>query len=171
MRKFLVFLFLVFTMVIFTGCKPNNPTEIQPETPTVDVTPTPTPEPTLTPTPEPTPTPTPEPTLTPENPNTGDKTPTIYLAGDSTVKTYEDSQYIGGWGQFFDTFLNENIEVINCAQGGRSARSFINEGRLININDSEFKYSFSQNDGKSIEDCIKSGDYLFIQFGHNDDDT
>ncbi len=171
MRKFLVFLFLVFTMVMFVACETKNPTEIQPETPTVDVTPTPTPEPTLTPTPEPTPTPTPEPTLTPENPNTGDKTPTIYLAGDSTVKTYEDGQYIGGWGQFFDTFLNENIEVINCAQGGRSARSFINEGRLININDSEFKYSFSQNDGKSIEDCIKSGDYLFIQFGHNDDDT
>ena len=99
------------------------------------------------------------------------ETPTIYLAGDSTVKTYNDDQYIGGWGQFLSLFLDDSVEVVNAAQGGRSSRSFINEGRLYNIDDPDYRYSFSQNDGKSIEDCIKEGDFLFIQFGHNDDDT
>ena len=69
---------------------------------------------------------------------------TIYLAGDSTVKTYDEEQYIGGWGQFLDEFLTEDVDVINCANGGRSSRSFINEGRLYNMNDSNFNYSFSQ---------------------------
>lgn len=97
------------------------------------------------------------------------KTPTIYLAGDSTVKTYEDSQYIAGWGQFLHLFFDEEITIVNAAHGGRSSRSFINEGRLYNIDDPDYKYSFSQNGGKSIEDSIKEGDFLFIQFGHNDD--
>lgn len=93
----------------------------------------------------------------------------IYLAGDSTVKTYENNQYIGGWGQYLEYFLDDSIEVINCAQGGRSSRSFINEGRLFDIEGCN--YTFSQNDGKSIGSQIEEGDYLFIQFGHNDDDT
>ena len=98
-------------------------------------------------------------------------TPTIFLAGDSTVKTYNDDQYIGGWGQFLSLFLDSKIKVVNAAQGGRSSRSFINEGRLFNIDDPSYRYSFSQNEGKSIEDSIKAGDFLFIQFGHNDDST
>lgn len=97
------------------------------------------------------------------------KTPTIYLAGDSTVKTYNDSQYIGGWGQYLGYFLSDGVTVVNAANGGRSSRSFINEGRLYNIKNNT--YSFSENDRKSIEDVIKAGDFLFIQFGHNDDDT
>ena len=97
------------------------------------------------------------------------KLPKIYLAGDSTVKTYEANQYIGGWGQYLDYFLDDSIEVINCAQGGRSSRSFINEGRLYDIEGND--YTFSQNDGKSIGSVIEEGDFLFIQFGHNDDDT
>lgn len=108
------------------------------------------------------------------NYSTASSTPTIYLAGDSTVQTYPDAQYIGGWGQYLQLFLNEsNATVVNCAKGGRSARSFINEGRLFNnkANDSTFSYSFSENDKKSIEEVIQAGDFLFIQFGHNDDDT
>lgn len=102
--------------------------------------------------------------------NTPTESPaTIYLAGDSTVKTYETEQYIAGWGQYLDLFLTSDMKVVNCAQGGRSSRSFINEGRLYNIDGCN--YSFTQNNGNSIEDCIKEGDYLFIQFGHNDDDT
>ncbi len=97
------------------------------------------------------------------------ETPTIYLAGDSTVKTYEDNQYIAGWGQFLSLFLDSEVKVVNAAHGGRSSRSFINEGRLYNIDNPNFNYSFSQNGGMSIEDCIKEGDFLFIQFGHNDD--
>ena len=98
-----------------------------------------------------------------------DEETTIFLAGDSTVKTYDDNQYIGGWGQFLDDFLDDNITVKNCAQGGKSSRSFINEGRLYDIEGNT--YSFSENGGHSIGDDIKEGDYLFIQFGHNDDDT
>ncbi len=104
-------------------------------------------------------------TTKPEEP----KAPKIYLAGDSTVKTYDDAQYIGGWGQYLEFFLDDSIEVINCAQGGRSSRSFINEGRLYDIEGNN--YTFTQNDGKSIGSVIEEGDYLFIQFGHNDDDT
>ena len=96
-----------------------------------------------------------------------DRTPVIFLAGDSTVKTYEDNQYIGGWGQFLDLFLGDDVIVKNAAHGGRSSRSFINEGRLYDIPGSSF--TFSQNGGKSIGDEIRAGDYLFIQFGHNDD--
>lgn len=96
-------------------------------------------------------------------------TPVIFLAGDSTVKTYEDNQYIGGWGQFLSLFLGEEIRVVNASHGGRSSRSFINEGRLYDIEGSS--YTFSQNGGNSIADEIRAGDYLFIQFGHNDDDS
>ena len=100
-----------------------------------------------------------------------DATPTIFLAGDSTVKTYADAQYIAGWGQYFGNFFDSTIKVVNCAQGGRSTRSFINEGRLFNIDNPSYTYKFSENAGRSIEDDIKAGDFLFIQFGHNDDDT
>ena len=95
--------------------------------------------------------------------------PTIYLAGDSTVKTYNDNQFIGGWGQYLDKYLDDSITVKNAAQGGRSSRSFINEGRLYDIEGCH--YNFSENDGNSIGDVIKEGDFLLIQFGHNDDDT
>ena len=108
---------------------------------------------------------TPKPPIHPNNM----KTPTIYLAGDSTVKTYEDNQYIAGWGQYLEFFFDDEIKVVNAAHGGRSSRSFINEGRLYNIDDPAYNYKFSQNGGQSIEDCIKEGDFLFIQFGHNDD--
>ena len=98
-----------------------------------------------------------------------DRIPVVFLAGDSTVKTYEDNQYIGGWGQFLELFLGEEVIVKNAAHGGRSSRSFINEGRLYDVPGSSF--TFSQNGGNSIGDELQAGDYLFIQFGHNDDDT
>ncbi len=107
---------------------------------------------------------------TPEEPLKTDLKPTIYLAGDSTVKTYEENWYIGGWGQYLGDYL-DGVKVVNAAQGGRSSRSFINEGRLYDIEDASFSYNFTQNEGKSIGSVIKKGDFLFIQFGHNDDDT
>lgn len=92
--------------------------------------------------------------------------PKIFLAGDSTVKTYDEKTYIGGWGQYLQAFLNaENVTVVNMSNGGRSSRSFINEGRLFTnpaINTTSYT---------SIESEISAGDYLLIQFGHNDDDT
>ncbi|MCH5250823.1 MAG: chitobiase/beta-hexosaminidase C-terminal domain-containing protein, partial [Lachnospiraceae bacterium] len=84
----------------------------------------------------------------------------IFLAGDSTVKDYSASgMYNGGtplnegsWGEFIQSFFNESeVTIQNYAQGGRSSRTFINEGKL-----------------DSIAENIQEGDYLFIQFGHND---
>ncbi len=76
----------------------------------------------------------------------------VYLAGDSTVKSYGDDNTIGGWGEFLPYYFDSSkVEIINKAEGGRSSRSFINQGRLDDILDE-----------------IREGDYLFIQFGHND---
>lgn len=84
----------------------------------------------------------------------------IFLAGDSTVKDYSaqgmyndgKNQAEGSWGEFLQAFFDPSqVTVVNYANGGRSTRNFINEGSLGKI---------AQN--------IKAGDYLFIQFGHND---
>lgn len=76
----------------------------------------------------------------------------VFLAGDSTVATNTLATYPQmGWGQVIGEFLKENVEVWNFAVNGRSTKSFIDEGRL-----------------KQIELLIGKGDFLFIQFGHND---
>ncbi|MDQ0228003.1 rhamnogalacturonan acetylesterase [Metabacillus niabensis] len=76
----------------------------------------------------------------------------IYLAGDSTVANCPEHEApMAGWGQVFQSFFNDHVVVHNEAMGGRSSNSFIEEGRL-----------------KSILERIQEGDYLFIQFGHND---
>ena len=83
----------------------------------------------------------------------------VYLAGDSTVKDYSgkgmnqsNNSTEGSWGEYFQTFFNKDlVTVVNYANGGRSTRNFINEGSL-----------------DKIAETIKEGDYLFIQFGHND---
>ena len=78
---------------------------------------------------------------------------TLYLAGDSTVCDYDDRYFPqAGWGQMLGNYFdNTYIAISNYAAGGRSSKSFINEGRL-----------------KAILNNIKKGDYLFIQFTHND---
>lgn len=84
----------------------------------------------------------------------------IFLAGDSTVKDYSaqgmyndgKNQAEGSWGEFLQSFFDPGqVTVVNYANGGRSTRNFINEGTL-----------------DKIAKDIKAGDYLFIQFGHND---
>lgn len=79
----------------------------------------------------------------------------IYIIGDSTVASYSDSDYpMTGWGQVLQLYLDESkIEVNNKAIGGRSSRGFWEEGRW---------------DG--IRDQLNTGDFVFIQFGHNDRD-
>jgi lysophospholipase L1-like esterase len=78
---------------------------------------------------------------------------TVYLAGDSTVSNYDDSLAPrAGWGQVFDRLFDDKIVVKNEASSGRSSKSFIDEGRL-----------------DSILNQMEKGDYLFIQFGHNDE--
>ncbi|WP_326810965.1 rhamnogalacturonan acetylesterase [Streptomyces scopuliridis] len=80
---------------------------------------------------------------------------TLYIASDSTAQTYNSGYYPqAGWGQTLPGFFTSNITVANRAIGGRSSRSFIEQGRLA-----------------AIHDVIKPGDYLFVQFGHNDATT
>lgn len=78
----------------------------------------------------------------------------VYIAGDSTACDYNDTYFPqAGWGQMLCNYFNsDNVTVSNHAVGGRSSKSFIDEGRLDTI--------LSQ---------IKKGDYLLIQFAHNDD--
>lgn len=80
----------------------------------------------------------------------------IFIAGDSTAQTYNEERdgLIKGWGQMLGCYLNENIEVANHAIGGRSTNSFIAEGRWDRL--------LSE---------VKPGDYVLIQFGHNDAST
>ncbi|WP_177154846.1 cellulose binding domain-containing protein [Glycomyces harbinensis] len=77
---------------------------------------------------------------------------TVYLASDSTVQTY-DPYYEpqAGWGQVVDRYFDDEVTIANHAIGGRSSRSFIEQGRL-----------------DAILELIQPGDYLFVQFGHND---
>ena len=80
---------------------------------------------------------------------------TIHVVGDSTVQTYKDNAYPQtGWGQVLGYFFDgARVKVNNAALGGRSSRTFIEEGRL---------------DG--VVNSAQKGDYLFVQFGHNDRD-
>lgn len=80
---------------------------------------------------------------------------TIHVVGDSTVCTYKDNAYPQtGWGQVIGYFFDgARVKVNNAAIGGRSSRTFIEEGRL---------------DG--VIAAAQKGDYLFVQFGHNDRD-
>lgn len=78
---------------------------------------------------------------------------TVYLAGDSTVANYASNRTPrAGWGQMLPQMFDEQIIVKNEAVPGRSTKSFINEGRL-----------------SKILNQIQKGDYLLIQFGHNDE--
>ena len=82
----------------------------------------------------------------------GAELPTIYLAGDSTVCDYPAERApMTGWGQALKDFCKPGVTVVNLAAGGRSTKSFQTEGRW-----------------KKLVDSLKPGDYVFIQFGHND---
>ena len=78
---------------------------------------------------------------------------TIFMAGDSTMATKEVKDWPEtGWGMPFAIFFNDDYAVDNHAMNGRSTRTFISEGRW-----------------QAIADQLKAGDYVFIQFGHNDE--
>jgi lysophospholipase L1-like esterase len=79
--------------------------------------------------------------------------PVLYLAGDSTMSDKPpEAEPERGWGQMLPQFFNESIRIENHARNGRSTRSFRYEGRW-----------------DSIMSKVKKGDYVIIQFGHNDD--
>ncbi len=76
----------------------------------------------------------------------------IYLAGDSIVQNYTNEEFIAGWGQYLPDFFRPEVNIVNYAKGGRSSRLFINEGRYDEL--------YGQ---------VGAGDYVFIEFCHNDD--
>ncbi len=77
---------------------------------------------------------------------------TVYLIGDSTMSDKpRDDNPEHGWGQVFPSFFTDKIDIENHAKNGRSTKSFYNQGLW-----------------KNVYDKLKPGDYVFIQFGHND---
>jgi lysophospholipase L1-like esterase len=76
--------------------------------------------------------------------------PTVFLAGDSTV-TDQPREPFASWGQMLTRFLRPGVAVANHAESGASLKSFLAGGRLAKLT--------SQ---------MRKGDYLLVQFGHND---
>ncbi len=76
--------------------------------------------------------------------------PTIYLAGDSTV-TDQQAEPAASWGQMFTALMQPSIAVANHAESGETLKSFTTELRL-----------------DKMLSRMKAGDWLLIQFGHND---
>jgi len=78
---------------------------------------------------------------------------TVYLIGDSTIATKQVKAYPeAGWGMPFAWFFDQSVKVDNRAMNGRSTRSFIEEKRWA-----------------SVVEVLNPGDYVLIQFGHNDE--
>lgn len=79
---------------------------------------------------------------------------TIFTIGDSTManKKLEGENPERGWGQMLSRYFTDDITIDNHAVNGRSSKSFINEGRW-----------------DAVLSKIQKGDYVFIQFGHNDE--
>lgn len=79
---------------------------------------------------------------------------TIYIAGDSTAANKQpDKRPETGWGEMLQKHFDEKqVKVENHAQNGRSTKTFISEGRW-----------------QAIVDKLQKGDFVFVQFGHNDE--
>ena len=77
----------------------------------------------------------------------------LWMIGDSTMCNYEPNRApLAGWGMPFVYFFDSTVSIDNRARGGRSTRTFISEGRW-----------------QPIADSLQEGDYVFMQFGHNDE--
>ncbi len=78
---------------------------------------------------------------------------TVWMIGDSTMSIKVPDKFPEtGWGEAFAKMFKTNVDVINKAKNGRSTKSCINEGIW-----------------KEVYDGLKPGDYVIIQFGHNDE--
>ena len=79
---------------------------------------------------------------------------TVFMIGDSTManKPLDKENQERGWGQMLPNYLEGAINVDNHAVNGRSSKSFIDEGRW-----------------EKVREQIRPGDYVIIQFGHNDE--
>jgi lysophospholipase L1-like esterase len=82
-----------------------------------------------------------------------DRPVSLYLAGDSTIaQKVVNRRPETGWGEMLQQHFDiDRVRVQNHARNGRSTRTFIGEGRW-----------------QAIVDGLRPGDYVFIQFGHND---
>ncbi len=81
------------------------------------------------------------------------KKTTIWMIGDSTMCLYDSSRSpLTGWGMPFAQYFDSSVSIENKAKGGRSTRTFLSENRW-----------------QPIVDDLQKGDYVFIQFGHNDE--
>lgn len=77
----------------------------------------------------------------------------IFMAGDSTMSIKEKKAWPEtGWGMPFAAFWDSSVTVVNRAKNGRSTKTFISEGLW-----------------SSISSELREGDYVIIQFGHNDE--
>lgn len=77
--------------------------------------------------------------------------PTVHLLGDSTVSDQPHEPY-ASWGQMLPRFFKPGIAIANHAESGESLRSSLSARRL-----------------DKVLSLMKPGDYLFIQYGHNDE--
>ena len=79
--------------------------------------------------------------------------PVVFITGDSTVKNKDkDEDDMWGWGSVANTVFDETkIDIVNAAMAGRSCRTYLNEGRW-----------------EKVYNSLKPGDFVLIQFGHND---
>lgn len=78
------------------------------------------------------------------------RTPTVYLAGDSTVVD-QDNEPWAAWGQMIPAFFGPGVAIANHAESGETIRSFESERRF-----------------EKIFSTLKAGDYLLLEFAHND---
>lgn len=81
-------------------------------------------------------------------------TVTVFMIGDSTManKPLDKENPERGWGQMLPIYFDGAIKIDNHAVNGRSSKSFIDEGRW-----------------EKVREQIQPGDYVIIQFGHNDE--
>jgi lysophospholipase L1-like esterase len=75
---------------------------------------------------------------------------TVFLCGNSTVVDQDNEPWCG-WGQMIPRFFDDKVCIANYAESGEAANSFVSAGRL-----------------KKIMTKIKPGDFVFVEFGHND---
>lgn len=82
--------------------------------------------------------------------------PHLHLVGDSTManKPVDTPNPEHGWGQLLPQFFQDPSMVVNHAVNGRSTKSFLDEGRW-----------------QQVVDALQPGDWVIIQFGHNDEKT
>jgi lysophospholipase L1-like esterase len=97
---------------------------------------------------------------------------TVWLAGDSTMANGSTPCPVG-WGKQFQALFDGKVKVVNSAQGGRSVQTWLYDVSDTMGSDGECKLASTTtlSAWTAMLDGMKTGDYLFIQFGINDGDS